>query len=322
MDTEDEVDFTCADVAPLVVKTYKSFTLSLGVVAVFLALMNMCFAYMRQITLDWNQIRLSITNINSINHFPVWVHAVKYSPNLQGQVDLYLLNSAGCRDTDFDSFQIDKIKPSIIMIAEGGCSLHSKIANAKQSGFSAVLVYNLQFYKDHLDDLDIFILYVDPANSKRIISLMSDKRASPAVLQSNLVKRLSVKIVFLEIIINLIVIYVAELIVLTIWLLIYAIFNIILYRNFKIYQLIVNGCLAISESSSFVPKLQAIPFPEKILDQQHIKEIQSFHGIFESDIGSYHDSCSICLEEFQVSNKVRSLPCRHLFHTLWYVLHF
>jgi hypothetical protein len=328
MDAEEEIPPTFSDVSSVVVKVFISFLWPLTGIAILFSFLSICVGYVRQVIIDPpEQIMVSISMINDYNNYPVLADAINYNSKLLGKVDLYLLNSNGCNMVDFQSLQMEKSEKSMIMIAQGSCPSNLKIVNAELAGFSSVFLYNERspFASQNvseLKDFNMMILSADSANSRRILRLMSNKAVCPAVLNSNVVIFLSFRTLFLEIAINLFVVYLAEFLVLTAWLIIYTGVNIVLYRNFRINQSILNGCMALVENSPsiYAPKLQSIPFPEKTLTEKNIEELKSFTGIFESDISSYHDSCGICLEEFQVRNKVRSLPCRHLFHSSWYFL--
>lgn len=322
---QDEIPLTFADVIPLVIKTFRSFAVSLAAIATVFAFVNIGFAYIRQRKIDPSNVLVSLSMINNQNHFPILLNAVKYSPKFNGQVVLYSLNSNGCNKSDFNSIDMDYTKLSMIMITQGNCSLYSKASNAKLYGFSAVAVYNQPMIsntdkENTLTGLEMTILSLNSVNFRRIVNQMSNNSVSPAFVKSNLPNILSCKRIMMELTLNLIVIYFSAIVVLTSWLLIYFLGHIILYRDLKFYQAIVNGCLALSDNTQarYVPKLRAIPFPEKTLNYKNIAELKGFKGVFESDISSYHDSCCICLEEFQVNNKVRALPCRHLFHSCWY----
>lgn len=323
---EDEIPLTLADIIPLVIKTFQSFTVSLAVIATFFATVNVGLAYIHQSRIDPSQVLVSLSMINHQNHHPILLNAIKYSPRFQGDVVLYSLASNGCNASDFNSTEMDQSKLSMVIITQGNCTLYSKASNAKLYGFSAVLVYNQPMVSsidrpNTLKDLDMTILSLNSVNFGRIVKLMSNESVCPALVKSNFPNILSFKSIMMELILNLIVIYFSAVVVLAGWLLIYMLGNILLYRNFRFYQAIVDGCLVLSDNyqSRYVPKLQSIPFPEKTLNQKHIEELKGFKGVFESDISSYHDSCCICLEEFQVCNKVRALPCRHLFHSCWYL---
>ena len=327
MDSDnDEIPLTCADVMPLIGKTYKSFILPLFVIAIFFSIINIVLMLMIQRNIDPHEIFVSISMPIDYYRFPVPASVIKYSPSLQGQVNLYLLD-AGCLTSDLDQFDLKSDELSMLIISKGNCSLYSKALNAQEKGFSAVLLHDQQrmpsLESEKLrQSLHINILSITNGNYRIIHDYMSNKSVNQVIIKSNLQNVLTFQNIVLEILINLIVIYASEFIVMSSWLIIYSIGNIIIYRRFRFYQLLVDGCLALLANSQtrYVPNLRTIPtsFPEKILDQKNIQDLKTFHGIFESEISSYHDSCCICLEEFQVDNKVRALPCRHLFHSLWY----
>jgi hypothetical protein len=71
--------------------------------------------------------------------------------------------------------------------------------------------------------------------------------------------------------------------------------------------LILNG----GSENPNPPKLDKITFPTRILDEKDFVHEWTCGGL------KGHENCPICIEEFQVGNQVRELPCRHIFHAAW-----
>ncbi len=61
-----------------------------------------------------------------------------------------------------------------------------------------------------------------------------------------------------------------------------------------------------------LPKLEKIEFPIRMLTTSDFGKEWSCGGV------KGHENCPICIEEFATGDKVRDLPCRHIFHSLWY----
>jgi hypothetical protein len=81
------------------------------------------------------------------------------------------------------------------------------------------------------------------------------------------------------------------------------------------------------EFSSYAPRLYSVPFPEYRISKGDLEAFglpkDKLEG--ERDNLYFNDCCSVCLDDFEENNLVRSLPCRHVFHSQcidpWFLNH-
>jgi RING-like zinc finger len=69
--------------------------------------------------------------------------------------------------------------------------------------------------------------------------------------------------------------------------------------------------LAVANKQPSAPKLKSITFPSKILVKQDLSNDWKGGGV------KGQEACPICIEEYEVGDCVRELPCHHFFHDTW-----
>jgi hypothetical protein len=281
--------------------------------------------------------------------------SIKQVPNYGIFADLTVLeNEDGCHSfsnqqikrvarnvNGEDAILDDKSKSNLgkvskfIMIPRGNCTFYQKIMNAQTAGFDGIIIYNkaddparsIRISANQLEKVVTHAYYLTARDAKTILYAAKRTTSTPATIsitpieyrfpfEFNILK--SFLFVFMELIVLLMTVIFSASIVLSSSLMILLIRNITILGEFRLYDTILEGSYILLDmrSDDYMPKLSPMclnsDFPVKILTQSDFDKNSANDPNRECFT---LDCCSICLDEFEIENAARILPCKHAFHT-------
>lgn len=200
----------------------------------------------------------------------------------------------------------------------------------QRAGFKTVLIYNqIGEHKDATvrmsahslgDDVVSFSAFLSRSQGQRLLSLI---RSNPSIafltIKDKNTEWLSKQLI-LDGVVDMAVLFLLVVItgtsILFFGLILNFFHNYRVHGTFKVVETIHEASLiilAVANQTPSSPKLKTIPFPTRILAECDLVNEWRCGGI------KGQDSCPICIEEFQIGDQVRELPCRHSFHDTWYI---
>ncbi|KAJ3321141.1 hypothetical protein HDV06_004594 [Boothiomyces sp. JEL0866] len=220
----------------------------------------------------------------------------------------------------------DNIKDNdtlIGMVIRGGCEFDRKVFHMQNAGFTVALIYNndneqalanIRMSSHSMGDkVQIMAGFMNLHQASQLLDIIEEKKTPTLKITTPYQDWINKKIIISGLI-DMLLLFVLVVVTGTAFLLLGLAINIghnlvtrgQLLTLETIYEASVL-ILAISPTTN-PPKLDKITFPTKILAESDLTASWKEGGI------AGHESCPICIEEFEVGNVLRELPCHHVFH--------
>lgn len=219
------------------------------------------------------------------------------------------------------------------LVERGGCPFDQKVYYMQKAGFSSVLVYNqLGEHKDASvrmsshsmgGEITSFAAFLSRASGISLKYQLFGNNGKSGVKFLE-IKSKPIQWMSRQLLVNGLV----DMAVLFLLVVItgsgFFLFGIVLNLSHNLFvhgqmfalETIHEACLvvlAVSNQIPTQPKLQSVEFPCRRLDETSLNNDWRHGGI------KGQESCPICIEDFQIGDQVRELPCLHIFHDTWYL---
>ncbi|KAJ3356952.1 hypothetical protein HDU91_005470 [Kappamyces sp. JEL0680] len=215
------------------------------------------------------------------------------------------------------------------VVERGGCPFDVKVYYMQQAGFSTTLVYNSR--GEHRDatvrmsahsmgsEVSTFSAFLSRGTGMALVSRISLAPQTTFLhLQLKSAEWISKKLLYnalvdMGVLFLLVVVTGSGFLVFGLVLNIFH--NLFVHGELKLMETIHEASmiiLAVSNQTPSQPKLKTVEFPRKTIMQTDLEQEWKCGGV------KGQESCPICIEEFQIGDQVRELPCQHLFHDTWY----
>ena len=221
--------------------------------------------------------------------------------------------------------------PWVGVVQRGGCPFDLKILFMQKAGFTAVLVYNSA--REHReatvrmsshdvgDEITVFSAFLSRGAG---VALVSHINISKAITFINLKPKLSKlsewinRKTILSGLTDMFVLFVLVVFTgsgfLMVGIFLNLSYNLFTHGDFMFFATLHEASmliLAVSNQSPSQPKLSRVEFPRRSIVEIDLTRDWRCGGV------QGQESCPICIEEYQIGDQVRELPCRHLFHDTW-----
>ena len=215
----------------------------------------------------------------------------------------------------------------------GGCPFDQKVLNMQKAGFRAVLIYNgISEPRDVTVRMSAHALGSNVTSFAAFMSrsagsslnyfashLNLPSAATPiAKIETRSIQWISKKL-FVNAVVDMVVLFVLVVVTGTGFFIfgiaLNLIHNLFVHGRFYAIETIHEASLiilAVSNQTPNQPKLKTVEFPRRALDENSLQSDWRSGGIMGQE------SCPICIEDFQIGDQVRELPCQHIFHDTWY----
>ncbi|KAJ3268174.1 hypothetical protein HDV01_003357 [Terramyces sp. JEL0728] len=232
-------------------------------------------------------------------------------------------------ESEITDYKIDmeiKDHSLIGLVTRGGCEFDRKAFHMQNAGFTVALIYNndneqalanIRMSSHSMGDkVQIMAGFMNLYQATQLLDIIEDKQSHLLKITLPYQEWINKKIVISGLI-DMLLLFALVVVTGTGFLLLGLAINIghnlVTRGQFLTLETIHEASiliLAISPSSN-PPKLEKITFPTKILAESDLTASWKEGGI------AGHESCPICIEEFEVGNVLRELPCHHVFHDTW-----
>lgn len=200
----------------------------------------------------------------------------------------------------------------------------------QQAGFKGVLIYNsngenrdatLRMSAHSLgDDIDVFAGFVSRINGLRLLSQLRIPNNLVYITLSPHITTFFSKQIIINGLIDMAILFMLVILTGTAFLVIglglnFA-HNLLTYGELLAVETVHEASLiilAVANQQPSTPKLKSISFPTKTLVKKDLSNDWKLGGV------KGQEACPICIEEYEVGDSVRELPCRHFFHDTWYI---
>ena len=217
------------------------------------------------------------------------------------------------------------------LVERGGCPFDQKIYNMQNAGFKAVLIYNqMMEQKDATvrmsahsrgSDVTVFSGFMSRRSGSNLHYFAKYVPGSVPIVKLEMKPSLLVsKKLVMSALVDMWVLFI--LVVMTgtgffvFGVTLNLIHNLFVHGQFYALETIHEASLiilAVSNQTPNQPKLKTVEFPRRSLDENSLLTDWRCGGI------KGQESCPICIEDFQIGDQVRELPCQHIYHDTWYV---
>ncbi|KAJ3257576.1 hypothetical protein HK103_004485 [Boothiomyces macroporosus] len=212
------------------------------------------------------------------------------------------------------------------LVIRGGCEFDRKVFHMQNAGFTVALIYNndneqplanIRMSSHSMGDkVQIMTGFMNLHQATELLDIMDGKKSVSLTISMPYQAWINRKILISGLV-DMLLLFVLVVVTGTGFLLLGLAINIghnlatrgQLLTLETIYEASIL-ILAISPNSN-PPKLDKITFPTKILAESDLTASWKEGGI------AGHESCPICIEEFEVGDVLRELPCHHVFHDTW-----
>jgi hypothetical protein len=221
--------------------------------------------------------------------------------------------------------------PWVGVVQRGGCPFDLKVLFMQKAGFTAVLVYNSarelreatvrMSSHDVGDKITVFSAFLSRGAG---LALVSHINISKAITFINLKPKLSTfsewinRKTILSGLTDMFVLFVLVVFTgsgfLMVGIFLNLSYNLFNHGDFMFFATLHEASmiiLAVSNQSPSQPKLSRVEFPRRSIVEIDLTRDWRCGGV------QGQESCPICIEEYQIGDQVRELPCRHLFHDTW-----
>ncbi|KAJ2997408.1 hypothetical protein HDV02_005537 [Globomyces sp. JEL0801] len=214
------------------------------------------------------------------------------------------------------------------VVGRGGCPFDQKVLMMELAGFHATIVVNhatdlqrstvrmsAHSLGSTINSFSAFMSYKDGIELKEVLQEEMDEIHWIQISQNEIewfTKRSLMKsVVEMLILFMLVVLTGSGLFILGLCLKLGH--NLAVHGDMFIMQTIHEASMLVLATSPETnpPKLAKITFPTRIVQESDLVEEWKSGGLLG------HDNCPICIEEFEIGDTLRQLPCQHVFHSNW-----
>jgi hypothetical protein len=293
-------EFSWRDLKDLVQRTAKSFSSKLVVVSLFFSMITLILHF--HYSAKHNELSMEILNARADIFYS------EAGKPVDSQVRSVVWNAKGD--------PCDFISPSqgfVFLKLDYGCAPQLQISNAIKAGLDGVMFWVPEGKSLNLFGYyDIQILEIDID-----LSTVIDK--TPFYTAPKWMNDSVVEIIVIEMITNLILSFVSGLIVFVLGWIAVAFHGYYKHRQLRILDALIRWCLILLdvEFRSYAPRLYSVPFPEYRISKGDLEDFGHPKDDLEGGTKGlcFNDCCSVCLYDFEENDLVRSLPCKHVFHS-------
>ncbi|KAJ2994119.1 hypothetical protein HDV02_001856 [Globomyces sp. JEL0801] len=207
-----------------------------------------------------------------------------------------------------------------------GCDINQKLLMMQRLGIQAAIVVDDQsglknkLSRTHLnsggDSIKLFSVIISAEYGVKLMSILQEAKHPPWTTlsyedtwfsKSDLVK------LCMDIIILFVLVLSGAFTIFFMGFVLSLMNNVSVHGTFQVVQTIHEAALSIlSETTTSKPSvLDQIRFPSRIVQSSDLMVGWKLGGL----VG--YESCPICIEQFEIGDSVRILPCQHQFHSLW-----
>merc|ERR1719354_590657 len=211
------------------------------------------------------------------------------------------------------------------VVQRGGCPFDQKVFYMQQAGFQAVLIFNNNVEKGDVtvrmsahslgDEIYIFAGFLSRFDGMRLVSNLQIPKQPIFGVLSPKSNDFITKEILLNGLSDMAVLFVLVIFTgsgfLLFGLILNFIYNLAIYGELFAVETMHEASLiilAIANQEPSAPKLKTITFPLKTLTKSHLNNDWRLGGV------KGQEACPICIEEYEMGDTVRELPCHHMFH--------